>query len=956
MTVTPEQSEPRIMQILYRKVKAMVTLTVRRHVRTYLSVLVFALSSYTSANADSIPNNLGCGLYDVVRDSQVSPSFQRSLIRKVTPGERILRRALKDSQGRIMVDIHLDGSKTIAQVRRVVTSQPGVKIVAEDRAFQAGTIEAYVTPNAAAQIAVVPGVTSVSLVWKPQANIGAVTTQGFIQHRVHEIAGKYNGTGIKVGALSDSFNAYGQSGGQPDATADIQTGDLPGPGNPFGNTSPVVVIEDYAQGADEGRAMLQIVEDLAPKAALGFATAFNGYIDFANNIRALKDVFGADVICDDVYYLAEPMFQDGPIAQAVDYVASKGAAYFSSAGNVPGVEAYDAPFKLVPFDPANPQAALKGTNINLTGVDPGLYAGGFHNFRTDGGQDIAQQCAPGGPFGNAIDFQWNDPYAYTKQSIGKLLLNDKGELASATSSVTYNLQTTSANTLVRLEAGPIAYEGPDVVVSIIDPQGGILIKAYDYQLPTEVGLPAAGNYSVVVTPGSPWVGAFYVKINQVNVTPAPEITSNFNLLLFDVNGTYLGAISGDALATKQPILLQSFAYPFNFQLVIARSNIPTAAHPADHLRYLALGFEVLNYGSYLTPTSFGHDCAAGANGVAAYSAFRPFAPEYYTSPGPATIYFDNNNNKLSTPEVRMRPNFAGMDGAYTTFFGSTTTQDASKFPNFFGTSAATPHAAAIAALVLQANGGSGSVTPDQMRDVLQRSTFPHSLTPYYAYGQAEAGGRTVTIQASADYSDIGQVNPNQFTVHMSGHGSISSLSINLQGADPTGGNIYQGYPGEVFTSSGLVGGGNAYPFTVSTSSNGITSSDVKASYSAQAPAPSATGEFYQLNLAFASGKFGEKATLRFGIEHLEQHSSYYASRKGTGGGDSSGGGAADLFGQGILLPSGQLVGPGATFFGVFDDGTSFAGTFTNRIGVGWTPLDGYGFLNAQEAVKAPLKK
>src|SRR4029077_15921047 len=123
-------------------------------------------------------------------------------------------------------------------------------------------------------------------------------------------------------------------------------------------------------------------------------------------------------------------------------------------------------------------------------------------------------------------------------------------------------------------------------------------------------------------------------------------------------------------------------------------------------------------------------------------------------------------------ELRSRPNFAGMDGAYTTFFppGGTTTQDASQFPNFFGTSAATPHVAAIAALVLQAHGGSGSVTPDQMRDVLQRSTFPHSLTPYYAYGKAEAGGRTVLIQASADYSDVSQLNPNQFSLQMTGPG------------------------------------------------------------------------------------------------------------------------------------------------------------------------------------------
>ncbi len=97
--------------------------------------------------------------------------------------------------------------------------------------------------------------------------------------------------------------------------------------------------------ADEGRAMAQIVHDMAPGADLAFATAFvGGDVGFANNIRALANA-GADVIVDDIIYFSEPFFQDGIIANAVTDVTNDGVAYFSMAFNNNGLgkNSYEAP-------------------------------------------------------------------------------------------------------------------------------------------------------------------------------------------------------------------------------------------------------------------------------------------------------------------------------------------------------------------------------------------------------------------------------------------------------------------------------------------------------------------------------------------------------------------------------------------------------------------------------------
>src|SRR5207249_1574724 len=98
----------------------------------------------------------------------------------------------------------------------------------------------------------------------------------------------YEGAGIQVGFISDSFNGVSSP---TTASQDVTNFDLPGAGNnPAGNTQPVVVLQDFivaGTSTDEGRGMGQIIYKMAPKARIGFATAFVSEVGFANNIRAL---------------------------------------------------------------------------------------------------------------------------------------------------------------------------------------------------------------------------------------------------------------------------------------------------------------------------------------------------------------------------------------------------------------------------------------------------------------------------------------------------------------------------------------------------------------------------------------------------------------------------------------------------------------------------------------------
>ena len=105
--------------------------------------------------------------------------------------------------------------------------------------------------------------------------------------------------------------------------------------------------------------------------------------------------------------------------------------------------------------------------------------------------------------------------------------------------------------------------------------------------------------------------------------------------------------------------------------------------------------------------------------VGAAAFYRQTSPENFSSTGPATILFNADGTRKAAAEVRAKPDILSTDGADTSFFGSDV--DGNGFYNFFGTSAAAPHAAAVAALMRQAFPG---YTPAQIYAQMKATADP----------------------------------------------------------------------------------------------------------------------------------------------------------------------------------------------------------------------------------------
>ncbi|MDJ0756479.1 MAG: choice-of-anchor D domain-containing protein [Ardenticatenaceae bacterium] len=359
------------------------------------------------------------------------------------------------------------------------------------------------------------GLLGVMPVYAPMTAGGSVTSEADFVHEADRVRQTtpnfYDGSGITIGILSDSYNSNGG------AAAGINSGDLP---------AVMTIIED-ASGSDEGRAMVELAYDLAPGASYAFATAIGGELNFADNIRNLAgsgpDIIQAeaDIIVDDVAYFTEPFFQDGVVSQAInDVVNFDEVAYFSSAGNQASM-AYESTLFTPTFD--------GGTGLV------------FHDFDPSGVVDIAQRVTIGNGQTIQLVLQWDDPF-YTTSGVDTdldlYLFDTSGNVVAASQfpniaiqgpfeilSFTNNGVTAGFDIAIVLDIGPAPGR-----IKYINFGSDIFINEHDTQSPTVSSHAAAAGAQAVAA-------AFYA--DQLN--PESFTSKGPSTILFTANGMRLGS-------------------------------------------------------------------------------------------------------------------------------------------------------------------------------------------------------------------------------------------------------------------------------------------------------------------------------------------------------------------------------------------------------------------------------
>ncbi|WP_169980340.1 S8 family serine peptidase [Tautonia rosea] len=284
--------------------------------------------------------------------------------------------------GMVGVDIFSDRSIGFDRLSKTLTDL-GMQIVATDSRNQ--IVEGFLPLNQLGTVSQMAGVRTITPIFTP-----ALRTQGSASNQANEVMradvarSQFNvdGSGVTIGVISDSTDRF--QGGLADS---INSGDLP-PRNRIN-----VLLDEPVGGSnsDEGRAMMELIYDIAPGSNFAFHTGFLGPVAFADGVRRLAREAGSQLIVDDVGLAGEPVFQPGLIAQAItDVTTNDEVTYFSAAGN-------DADQGI--------ETNFRGVNATVNGVG----AGRFLDFDPGPGVSTTLQVTTT-QANSRVVMWWDDPW------------------------------------------------------------------------------------------------------------------------------------------------------------------------------------------------------------------------------------------------------------------------------------------------------------------------------------------------------------------------------------------------------------------------------------------------------------------------------------------------------------------------------------------------------------------
>ncbi len=275
-----------------------------------------------------------------------------------------------------MIQCYVEFGLSFSSAAAAVTAAGG-KVELTSREMH--VIQCQIPYDALERVAADSGVGRIRLPSYAVSRSGSVNSEGDTIHRANVVRTTNNvvGTGIKVGVIGDGIAgiAASQASGDIPATYEAQSARADG----------------SISAGSEGLAMMELVYDLAPGAALAFSSA-NTSAEFVNAINILEGTFHCNIICDDLFFYDEPYFEDGAIGTRINQFVNAGGLFVASAGNGNDQNYYESDF--VPIT-----TTVGGTSMTV------------HNFGSPAPQTshILRVLVPGGST-LPVALQWNEPF------------------------------------------------------------------------------------------------------------------------------------------------------------------------------------------------------------------------------------------------------------------------------------------------------------------------------------------------------------------------------------------------------------------------------------------------------------------------------------------------------------------------------------------------------------------